>query len=83
VDRDGKVERITDALVRRARETLAALVRIGRERSTENVAAFHELHARHLRELGDEEGAARAGVRADRERMRRRPLPKRDDRSPG
>lgn len=67
---DGEVERITGHRIQRARETLAALERIARERSADSVCAFHELHARHLRELGDEDGAARAEERAERERQR-------------
>jgi len=64
VVRDFEVERITNARIRRASETLGALDRLLRERSAESVAALHELHARHLRELGDEEGASRAHERA-------------------
>jgi len=64
VARDLEIERITSARIRRARETLAALDRLLRERSAESVATLHELHARHLRELGDEEGASRAHERA-------------------
>lgn len=40
---------------------------------SENIVAFHELHARHMHELGDEESAARAAKRADRAREDTRP----------
>ena len=66
---DNDVARITRLRIRQARETLAAIDRIsGQPPSVENVIALHELHARHLRELGDEEGAARADERADHAR---------------
>lgn len=56
--------------IRRARETLAILDQLLREPNAQNVAALHELHARHLREQGDDEGAARADERAARARSR-------------
>ena len=66
---DDDVEHITRLRIKRARETLAALERIASEPdSLENIAALHELHARHLRELGDEYGAAHADLRARRVR---------------
>jgi hypothetical protein len=64
VAREAEVERITKARIQRARETLAALDRVLGERTAESVAALHEIHARHLRELGDEDGAERAHERA-------------------
>jgi hypothetical protein len=62
-------ERIPDRRIRHARETNDALGRIWREPTAANVAALHELHAAHLRELGDEPGAARADERAGRARQ--------------
>jgi len=59
-------ERDIQRRIARAEETKAALARVTAERSTENVAAFHRLHAEHLREDGDPEGAKRAEARADR-----------------
>jgi hypothetical protein len=50
--------------IRQARETQAAVARITADRSAENVTALHRLHARHLRENGDPEGAAEAEARA-------------------
>jgi len=71
---DDDVARITRLRIRQARETLAAIDRIyGQPPSAENVIAFHELHARHLRELGDEQGAARADERAHHARTLSRP----------
>jgi hypothetical protein len=66
---DREVERVTGLRIRHARETLAALDRLARERSAENVVALHELHAQHLRDRGDEDGAARADERAERVRQ--------------
>jgi len=63
---DDEVEPIEQQRIRRARETMAALDRIFREHSAGSVVALHELHARHLRELGDEPGAMRAEKRARR-----------------
>jgi len=54
--------------IRQSRETQAALARIEADRSPESVAAFHRLHARHLREHGDLAGAAEAEARAERVR---------------
>jgi hypothetical protein len=65
---DGEVHRITRQRIQRARETLAALDSVLRERSAESIASLHDLHARHLRELGDEAGAVRAEQRAARTR---------------
>jgi hypothetical protein len=67
---DGEVEQVTGRRIRRARETRAALELLFRDRSAENVAALHELHASHCRELGDEDGAVRAQGRAKRTRQR-------------
>jgi hypothetical protein len=50
--------------IKRARETQAALAKINVDPSPENVAALHRVHAKHLREDGDREGAARAEARA-------------------
>jgi hypothetical protein len=66
--RDAELERITTARIRRARETLAALDRFLRERSAESIAAIHEIHAAHLREMGDEQGAVWSLERAERAR---------------
>jgi hypothetical protein len=71
---DGDVERISGLRMRHAQETVAALRRLSGERSAANIAALHELHARHLRELGDQDGAARAERRALRVRQLPRPL---------
>jgi hypothetical protein len=73
---DDDVARITRLRIKHARETLAAIDRIyGEPPSAENVIALHELHARHLRELGDEQGAARAEERAERTRALSRRSP--------
>jgi len=69
-----EVERITQARIRRARETLVAVDRFLREQSADSVAAVHELHARHLLELGDPEGAAQAQERAVHARMAWAPI---------
>jgi len=52
--------------IERAQETEAALAELEVDPGLENVAALHRLHARHLREDGDLEGAARAEERAER-----------------
>ena len=52
--------------IRHARETRAAVARITADRSPENIAALHRLHADHLRENGDLAGAAEADARAER-----------------
>ena len=52
--------------IRHAQETLAALARVEADRSAENIAALHMLHARHLRETGDIAGAMEAEARAAR-----------------
>ena len=59
---------------RRLAETHAALERVHPENhpSDEDIAEFHELHARHEREGGREEHAAAAEERAQRARARRR-----------
>jgi len=67
---NAELERIAEQRIRHANETLAALDLISRERSAGNIAALHELHARHMRELGDEAAAARALERAERTRVR-------------
>jgi hypothetical protein len=54
--------------IRHAKQTAAVLDRLLREPTLDNVVAFHELHARHLRASGDEDGAARADERADHAR---------------
>jgi len=61
---DDEVEPFSQQRIRRARETVAALDRMAREHSAESVVAFHDVHARHLREVGDEPGAVRAEERA-------------------
>jgi sulfite oxidase len=55
---------VANRRIRYARETNAALRRIRTNPSKENIAALHELHETHSRELGDEEAAARADERA-------------------
>ena len=50
--------------IRRARQTRAVIEQLRSEPSAENEAAFHRLHAQHLRERGDLEGAAQAEARA-------------------
>jgi hypothetical protein len=50
--------------IERAEETQAALAKVNADPSPENVAALHRVHAKHLREDGDLEGAARAELRA-------------------
>jgi hypothetical protein len=60
--------------IERSRETQAALANVNADPSPENVAALHRVHARHLREDGDLEGAARAEIRAKHaEAMAQRP----------
>ena len=61
-DRD--VEERIEARLERARQTLAMMELLREQPSHENIAAFHELHARHLRELGEDERADRADGRA-------------------
>jgi hypothetical protein len=65
--------RIVRQRIRQSGETLDALDRISREPSPENIVALHELHARHMHELGDEEAAVRALERAERARRLSRP----------
>jgi hypothetical protein len=62
---------VVSTRIARARETLAALLVLDRDPSLENIAAFHELHARHLREDGEFELADRADQRARDARQRR------------
>ena len=64
------LELTAGARIRRARETLAILDLLVREPTAENVVALHELHARHLREQGDDDGAGRADERAAHARSR-------------
>jgi hypothetical protein len=52
--------------IERARETRAALDRFELDPSLESIAALHSLHAEHLREDGDLQGAAEAEARAKR-----------------
>jgi hypothetical protein len=59
-------EEATTRRIRQARETRAALARINANRSSQNIAALHRIHARHLRENGDPAGAAEAEARAER-----------------
>jgi hypothetical protein len=58
--------------VRRANETLEALRRVHPRNhpSADDIAEFHELHARHEHEAGREERAAAAEERARRLRTR-------------
>jgi hypothetical protein len=49
-----------DRRIERAQETQAAFARAKADPSRENLAALHRLHAEHLQEDGDLEGAARA-----------------------
>lgn len=70
---DAGGESIPARRIRHARETTAALARMRSAPKPENTVAFHELHARHMHELGDEESAARAAKRADRAREDTRP----------
>ena len=67
---DGAEKQTPERRIRRARETTDVLKGLLREPTQEKVVAFHELHARHLRELGDEVAAARAEERADQARRR-------------
>lgn len=58
-------EHPTTRRIRQARETLAALARIGTGNSSRTAAVqLHKTHAKHLRENGDPEGARRAEARA-------------------
>jgi hypothetical protein len=50
--------------IERAKETQAALALAKTDPSPENIAALHRLHAEHLREDGNVEGAATAEARA-------------------
>jgi hypothetical protein len=61
---DGDKEQLPKRRIRHARQTAAALERVLCDPTPANIAALHELHAHHLRELGDEAGAARAVERA-------------------
>lgn len=63
-----KQEEIPARRIRHARETIAALDAVRQRPSQESFAAFHELHARHLRETGDEKTARRAVERAEQAR---------------
>jgi hypothetical protein len=54
-----------------AQETRAALTTLMENPTREKLAAFHELHAHHLREQGKYEAAARADERARAVRRRR------------
>ena len=67
---DSDEKQILERQIRHARETAALLERLRSDPTPQDVIAFHELHARHLRELGDEDAAARADERADRARRR-------------
>jgi hypothetical protein len=67
-DRD--LEERTKARLKRAKETLAMVQIVRQEPSHKNIAAFHELHASHLRELGEYERADRVDERAKAERLR-------------
>jgi hypothetical protein len=51
--------------IERARETQAAVARRKADPGPESLAALHRLHAEHLKEGGDLEGAARAEARAE------------------
>jgi hypothetical protein len=74
-DRD--VEERIEARLRRARETLAMMQALTQEPSHKNIAAFHELHARHLRELGEYARADRVDERARAEHARHSVLARR------
>jgi hypothetical protein len=63
---DREVEQKTARRIGWARETLAALRALRDEPSTENLIAFHELHAQHLRAQGQPGPAGRAEERARR-----------------
>lgn len=52
--------------LRRSQETIAAVGRVRVNPTPENAAALHRLHAAHLREDGDLDGAVEAEARADR-----------------
>jgi hypothetical protein len=54
----------TQRRIERAEETKAAIARVQADPSPDNIAALHRLHAQHLREDGDPEGASRAEERA-------------------
>jgi len=60
----GDVLASTQRRIERARETLAALATLNADPTPENVAELHRVHAKHLREDGDLERAARAEDRA-------------------
>jgi sulfite oxidase len=64
----GESHSVTDRRIRHSKETNAAIQRLWVEPTKANVVALHEVHATHLRELGDEEAAARADERAQRAR---------------
>jgi hypothetical protein len=68
---DREVEQTTARRTEWASETLAALSALREDPSSENLIAFHELHARHLREQGRPERADRADERAQRLRKGR------------
>ena len=56
-----------------ARETLVAIQMLREGRTRDSLAAFHELHAQHMRELGNEQAAERAEARARAVRQRHPP----------
>ena len=72
---DRRVEQKAARRIEWARETLAGLRALREEPSRENLIAFHELHARHLRAQGQPELADRADERARRLREPR-PAPR-------
>src|SRR5262245_51151375 len=67
---DGVEELDRERRIRHSRETAAVLERILSGPTPQDIAAFHALHARHLRELGDEDAATQADDRADNARGR-------------
>src|SRR5262245_30306306 len=67
---DGGEEQTPERRIRHASETAAVLKRLLGDPTYQNMAVFQELHARHLRELGDEVTAARADERAVHARRR-------------
>jgi hypothetical protein len=63
-DGSGQNRGVSDRRIRHSKETNGTLQRIRAEPTRANIVALHEMHATHLREMGDEEGATRADERA-------------------
>ena len=58
------LENVGRRRIERAKETQAALAQVEVDPSPKSIAALHRLHAEHLREDDDLEGAAQAEARA-------------------